>query len=128
MLTITNGRDELTVTHGAYLALYKSQGFYPAAPKKEGLGVAAPEPSQQGAQADKVHDIGVAEVNTDSETENEPGDDLWKEVPEDSTAYEETPLSQMNRSQLMAYADTLGVEYTGEETKAELRTLIRAYR
>lgn len=134
MLTITNGRDIIMVTRGAYAALYKHQGY--AVVSGEGGSTPPPNPggeaesSQAKITPNGSEDEGVTlpteDAETASSTEN-PGEYVAEdEEEEEEVDLSEIPLAEMTRSQLLEYADQLGVEHTGEETKRKLRELIRA--
>lgn len=119
MLVITNGVDTLTVTKGAFNALYKYQGFIVAEE-----GAEAPSPSgETDTVASTQADDTVQAEEPDEEYSDEEGDttDGTDEEPDLS----EIPLIEMNKEQLIRYADQVGVEYTGAETKKELRAAIR---
>lgn len=137
MLTITNGHDTLMVTKGAYAALYKHQGYTVVS----GAGYNTPAPNTDSEASDSVAEIAAEddedsavvvpdeednrdscpEETTDSYTEDDEGGEEGGDGPELS----EIPLIEMTKSQLCKYADQLGVEYTGEETKKQLRGLIK---
>lgn len=137
MLTITNGRDTLMVTKGAYAALYKHQGYAVVS----GAGYNTPTPNTDSEPSDSVAEIAVedeedsAVVVPDEEDKRdscpeEPTDSYTEDGEDgeeggDDPELSEIPLIEMTKSQLCKYADQLGVEYTGEETKKQLRGLIR---
>lgn len=134
MLTITNGRDIIMVTRGAYAALYKHQGY--TVVSGEGGSTPPPNPgdeaesSQAKITPNGSEDEGVTlptgKSKVDSSSTN-PGEYAAEdEEEEEEVDLSEIPLAEMTRSQLLEYADQLGVEYTGEETKRKLRELIRA--
>lgn len=135
MLMITNGRDVIMVTRGAYAALYKHQGY--TVVSGEGGSTPSPNPGDEAesSQARNTHNgsedesvtLPTGEPEVDSSTEN-PGEyDAEDDEEEEEVDLSEIPLAEMTRSQLLAYADQLGVEYTGEETKRKLRELIKMF-
>ena len=88
------------------------------------------ESSQAKITPNGSEDEGVTLPTEDAETDSSstsPGEYAAEdEEEEEEVDLSEIPLAEMTRSQLLAYADQLGVEYTGEETKRKLRELIRA--
>lgn len=134
MLTITNGRDIIMVTRGAYATLYKHQGY--TVVSGEGDSTPPPNPGDEAASSQAKstpngsEEEGVTlpteDAEADSSPEN-PGEYADEdEEEEEEVDLSEIPLAEMTRSQLLEYADQLGVEYTGKETKRKLRELIRA--
>lgn len=133
MLTITNGRDTLIVTKGAYSALYKHQGYSVL----EGDAGSTPSPNTQpdanSPQPEIVSNDDYVEGDnypdegdkTDFTPENSGDSDTESGEDEGVTDLSEIPLIEMSKEQLYEYADQLGIEYTGEETKKQLRALIR---
>lgn len=134
MLTITNGRETLQVTKGAYAALYKHQGYIVVnrgrkrnfSPNYEGESNSPQAKMVPNGEESSNETIptGSSSINPSLE---DPGEyNTEEEEDEEETPLSEIPLTDMTKSQLMEYADQLGIEYTGEETKKQLRTLIRA--
>ena len=117
MLKITNGQHNLTVSLGAYRNYYQGIGYRPVETLEE------PENLEQG----NTHTSEGTLPPDHSDTE-----DPENEVTEDFDDGEETPLSEiplseMTLSQLLTYAEELGLEYEGIPTQKNLRKLIRAH-
>lgn len=119
MIKITNGRQALKVSAGAYESYFKHLGYRP---------VNAIEPHENSEQ-ENVHgdpETPVSEDSTESsEYESTNGDPEVEEEPEYEEDLSEIPLGEMKLSQLIAYAEQLGLEHDGTPNKKELRALIR---
>ena len=140
MLAITNGRDIFLVSKGAYRSLYKDQGFrimgeVSSSPRThtdpkswgEGFGDSNPDECGFDSEAYLNGKYTPDECNDPEENSPEDGDE------DQSSDKENNPdptdngvsLSDMSKSQLVSYAEELGIKLTGEETKRELRASIR---
>ena len=131
MLVITNGSLELTVTKGAYNSLYKHQGF-----EIKGAGVHTPPPeieerktSQAEIAVEGPEDEAVLDTSElpteETEAENSTKSDAYEDEEGEERELSEIPLAEMTKSQLIAYAEELGIELDGDETKRALRVAIR---
>lgn len=145
MLTITNGVNTLKVTKGAYKALYEHQGYTVV---HEG-GAKTPPPGtsedseRKSSQAETVADGSEDECVFDpdaylngkispescgkSATNPDEDADTTEEEEEDEEELDlsEIPLAEMTKVQLKQYAEELGIDLDGTETKRELRVAIR---
>lgn len=103
MIRIKRGNTELTVTRGAYKAMYAHAGFTPIA-----------EEADQG-QVDQEQEPPQSEEATE---EPEDEEDSYDEDPS------EKPLSEMTFSDLRNYAKRLGIRVDGVRTRRELKQAI----
>ena len=120
MIKITNGRQALRVSQGAYEGYFKHLGYRP-------VDAIEPHenPEQENAHGDP--ETPVSEDSTESSgVEEAPGDPEGEEPDEEyEEDLSEIPLGEMKLSQLIAYAEQLGLEHDGTPNKKELRALIR---
>lgn len=121
MIKIKKGDSVLTVTPGAYRNFFKRLGYEPvdAHTGDEISGVGTTHP-----HGDSQHLEDSAQTESDeyaSEEEYSEDEDEADEEPDLS----EIPLGEMKLSQLIAYAEQLGLEHDGTPNKKELRKLIR---
>lgn len=146
MLTITNGVNTLKVTKGAYKALYEHQGYTVVSkggvktpPPDTGRGVnnesSQPEIASDGSDDECVFDPDAylngkispescGKSDTDL-TDDEDSAEEDEEEEDEEVDLSEIPLAEMTKAQLKQYAEELGVELSGDETKRELRVAIR---
>lgn len=118
MIKITNGRQALRVSMGAYESYFKHLGYRP---------VDAIEPHENPEQ-ENVHgdpETPASEDSDESSEVEETSGDPEDEEPEYEEDLSEIPLGEMKLSQLIAYAEQLGLEHDGTPSKKELRALIR---
>ena len=117
MIKICKGEHTLEVTNGAFRNFYQRLGYKPV----------------RGSRS--VENPG--EVNTHPEGENPLSEDLSRleadeeptgeEYPEDEVPLAEIPLSEMTHSQLLEYAEQLGLEFDAGISRKDLRKLIRQH-
>lgn len=115
MITITNGRDTLTVTQGAYKDIFKAQGFIPVSAEAPKMPPSEPDESPRSLPEVTEEDITESkfeQVNDDSESDEE--------------NLSEIPLSEMTPDQLKAYATQLGVDIRGIKSKKAVIDRIRS--
>lgn len=143
MLVISNGSSTFSVTKGAYESLYKYQGYTivgrgAAAPSPDASKTSDNTPNQAETDGDVSGDGAVVAPDGSGSTDSsprkpgkngtpgddDPGDDTEDED-EEEEELSEIPIAEMTKSQLLAYAEELGIEVSGEETKRELRVAIR---
>lgn len=98
----------LTVTRGAYKSLYKKLGFDLCDEDLEETINSAPDEEEEDPDA--------FNHNEGNETEDD--------EEEDSDEEEEKPLSEMNKAELLNYADHLGLDVADNMNKGQLRALI----
>lgn len=127
MVNITNGSNTLSVTYGAYESFFKHLGYEPVGdartPENSGQvnTQANPDSHESGdAGASSVGDTEAPE--TDSETS-----DPEPEVEDEEINLSEIPLGEMTLSQLIAYAEQLGLDPDVNASKKDLRKLIREH-
>lgn len=137
MLVISNGTSTLKVTKGAYRTIYMHQGYRIVS----SAGASAPAPDgdslMRGTAQDDRNDTGVGNPPTGEESVSSSSSGAENQISNDEDIsdeeydadeaddLEETPISDMTVSQLRKYAEKIGVELDGTETKRELRQLIR---
>ena len=119
MIKITNGRHTLMVSSGAYRNYFKHMGYKPVEETQ-----AHENPEQENAHHHEENP-GSEDSTVPPEGEEAPADD--EEEYEDEEDLSEIPLSEMKLSQMIAYAEQLGLEHDGSPTKKELRALIREH-
>lgn len=126
MVKIKKGDTVLTVTNGAYKNYYKHLGYEPVDDAQSGENLTGVVSTPHGDS----HDCGDPAMTKIDETAEAPetaendgeGGVIEEEAEEDLS---EIPLSEMKLSQLIAYAEQLGLEHDGTPNKKELRKLIR---
>lgn len=133
MLVISNGASTLRVTKGAYRAIYMHQGYHIVS----SAGASAPAPDgdslMRGIAQGSRNETGVGNPPTGEESASSSNSGAENQISNDEDIsdgeydadLEETPISDMTVSQLRKYAERIGVELDGTETKRELRQLIR---
>ena len=115
MITICKGEHTLTVTHGAFRNYYMRLGYKP---------FNTTENVDESGQVNTHGEDGEDQNHTSSHfEEDENGDGLEN----DEVSLEEIPLGEMSHSQLIAYAEELGLDFPVEASKKELRSLIRQH-
>ena len=133
MLVISNGTSTLRVTKGAYRTIYMHQGYRivssagASAPAPDGdslmRGIAQGSRNETGVGNPPTGEESTSSSNSGAENQISNDEDISDE--EYDADLEEIPISDMTVSQLRKYAERIGVELDGTETKRELRQLIR---
>lgn len=120
MIKITNGCQTMTVTQGAYRSYFKHLGYKPV----DAIELHE-NPEQENAHGDP--ETPTSEDSSESSGAEETPVDFEDEDPAEPEEEDlsEIPLGEMKLSQLIAYAEQLGLEYSDAPSKKELRTLIR---
>lgn len=119
MVTIERAGHVLTVTQGAFKALYKPMGYVIVGTEGEPEAspvhdeVTTPPADEDGSEDDQTSE--EDEVQDDGEDTDEDQDD------ED---LEEKPLSEMNFKELKTYAKRRGINVNGMSSKKEVREAI----
>ena len=126
MVTIRKGAHSLRVTQGAFLRLYKPMGYtvdgaegdlnVPPAPDGNGA-----TPGTDDSSEDELKDP-EDEGTTESEDEEETEDDS-----DDEDDLDEKPISEMSTRELRQYAENLGIDTDGLNTRSKLLRAIREY-
>ena len=119
MIKITNGRKVFMVSSGAYRNYFKHMGYKPVEDAQ------TPENPEQENAHPHEENPGSEDSTVPPEEEEVPVDN--EEEYEDEEDLSEIPLSEMKLSQLIAYAEQLGLDHDGTPTKRELRALIREH-
>ena len=119
MIKITNGSLTLKVADTAYNTIYKKCGFRPISAENvpDAGGVSLPTPN---GKTPPEQEFAEENVRISDTLEPEPENDE-----PDESDLSEIPLSEMDFSQLCAYAEQLGLDYDGIRSKRELRALIK---
>lgn len=123
MLTITNGVDTLQVTKGAYKVLYRHQGF-----RILGKELLSGHHTDKAAEMPYTGDEDGAVTYPDEENmvKSSPENHTNSEPEEDEEEdLSEIPLTEMTKTQLIKYAEQLGIDFDGTETRKDLRIAIR---
>ena len=120
MIKITKNGKTLEVTKGAFENTFKDQGWV-IANGNSNTGVEAEESStsqnMEPETADDLEELDDTEDETSSEEE-------WDEVLADEEA--EKPISEMSKSELVAKAESLGIDLSGQKyNTTQLRDMIR---
>jgi hypothetical protein len=109
MVEIKRGDHTLSVTMGAFRAVYKSMGYVLAGSEE---GHTAPSAPEVGTNTHSSETAPVDEPEADDDTEAEEEEEL-----------EEKPVSEMSFRELKEYAFDLGINPKGMSSK-ELRKAI----
>lgn len=119
MVTIERAGHVLTVTQGAFKALYKPMGYVIVG--AEGGPEASPVPD--GVTTHPADEDGSEDDQTSEEDEvQDDGEDTDED--QDDEDLEEKPLSEMNFKELKAYAKRRGINVNGMSSKKEVREAI----
>lgn len=123
MIKIKRGDIVLTVTAGAYKNYYRHLGYEPVGVAKsvENSDEVNSHPSEDSCPSEDPTQEGVGSTPDESTT----GEEDTEDEPDEEPALSEIPLGEMRLSQLIAYAEELGLEYDGTPSQKELRKLIR---
>lgn len=128
MITITNGVNTFTVSHGAYRSIYAAAGYHPVRAKGaksplEPLGNMIKTAGELGLEGTEgIPDQGIKMGSSQNSAQEDESLDDEDEEYEDLS---EIPLNEMGFGQLCEYADQLGLNREGIRSKRELRALIR---
>lgn len=131
MITITNGVNTFTVSHGAYRSIYAAAGYHPVRVKGaksplEPLGNMIKTAGELGLEGTEGIPDPEAEISSSQNSAQE--DDALDDEDEEYEDLSEIPLNEMGFGQLCEYADQLGLDREGIRSKRELRALIREAR
>lgn len=109
-MTIYKDGRTLTVTRGAFYNYYSN------------LGYEALDGSRSGENLDRVNTY--SHEKTSAGTHSQAVEDVSKDR---AIELSEIPLSEMSMSQMLEYAEDLGIDFDASITKKELRRLIRQH-
>lgn len=128
MITITNGVNTFTVSHGAYRSIYAAAGYHPVRVKGaksplEPLGNMIKTAGELGLEGTEGIPDPEAEISSSQNSAQE--DEALDDEDEEYEDLSEIPLNEMGFGQLCEYADQLGLDREGVRSKRELRALIR---
>jgi hypothetical protein len=119
MVTIVKGKTSKVVSFPAYLNFFKDAGWFVKG--EDELPLPVSEDEQVAVEVET--DIAVDEVDADDNVDDEVADEEWDEVIAEEEV--EKPLSEMNREELVAKAQSLGVDVDKKNNK-QLREAIKA--
>ena len=118
-MRITRGNQGFEVTKGAFKSFFEPYGFTP-----EMASDAFSEAEGENTPSDEEKPLSQ-ENNPKDSPESEGLEDPETENSEDTEEEPEKPLSEMSFSELLEYADNLGMDTEGVRSEKELRKLIR---
>lgn len=119
MVTIVKGKTSKVVSFPAYLNFFKDAGWFVKG--EDELPLPVSEDEQVAVEVET--DIAVDEVDADDNVDDEVADEEWDEVIAEEEV--EKPLSEMNREELVAKAESLGIDVDKKNNK-QLREAIKA--
>lgn len=119
MVTIVKGKTSKVVSFPAYLNFFKDAGWFVKG--EDELPLPVSEDEQVAVEVET--DIAVDEVDADDNVDDEVADEEWDEVIAEEEV--EKPLSEMNREELVAKAQSLGIDVDKKNNK-QLREAIKA--
>lgn len=119
MVTIVKGKTSKVVSFPAYLNFFKDAGWFVRG--EDELPLPVSEDEQVAVEVET--DIAVDEVDADDNVDDEVADEEWDEVIAEEEV--EKPLSEMNREELVAKAQSLGIDVDKKNNK-QLREAIKA--
>ena len=117
MVKITNGEKTLTVTQGAYNSVYAPNGWQKIEPAAEPTEMSSNTQTDSGVKLSEPEDKNTTEDNFVQENDD-------SEI--NSEELSKIPLTDMNSSQLKAYANKLGVDIKGVKSRKVVIERIRA--
>lgn len=117
MVKIEKAGHTLTVTRGAFNALYRPLGYVIVG--TEGEPEASPVPNE--VTTPPADDTGYEDDQSSVEDEDTDADEEQDDEEED---LDEKPLSEMNFKELKAYAKRRGINTNGMSSKKEVREAI----
>lgn len=125
MVKITKNGKTLEVTKGVFKNTFKDQGWVIANGDSDKNRVEGEEPSipvnTEPETQDEIPDENVEEEENDSSDED--WDDIEDEFEDDEA---EKPLSDMSKKELVAKAESLGIDLSGQKyTTNQIRDMIR---
>lgn len=112
MIRIRKNGKIMTVARSAYNEVYKPNGWAIV----------------DGVEEENVEkNIEEENVESENESEDELTDDDWADIEEEANDLEgvSKPLSEMNRNELEAEAEKLGIDISAAKSNKQLRELIR---
>ena len=123
MVTIRKGNHSLRVTQGAFLRLFKPMGYTIAGAEGDTNVPPAPDGGVN------THDDGSSnpDDSDDLEDENEEESEDEDDELDDEDDLDEKPLSEMTKRELKVYAENLGINTDGLNSKEKLLRAIREY-
>ena len=117
MITICKGEHTLEVTSGAFRNFYQRLGYKPVRGSRS-----VENPGEVNTHPDEEK-----RLSGELEAPSEDGEDSGEVYPDDEVPLEEIPLSEMTHSQLLEYAEQLGLEFEADTSAKALRKMIRQH-
>lgn len=119
MVRITNGKETMEVSKGAFKALFERYGWRLEDQNIDDLSV---DNSSNDTLSENVEKDGENEnLTPQGDEEDEEEDDEYEDEPEDEV---EIPFSEMTVRQLQDYADEHDIDVSEANNKKELRKII----
>lgn len=119
MVRISNGRQTVEVTKGAFENVYKNLGFYE-------VGVTTAEPVHQHQQTPPTPPTQETETSNEDQDGGEENNEGEGE-PLDIEALLEKPLSQWTPEELKEFVSVKGIDTTGATKVSQVRKIVKAY-
>lgn len=117
MIIICKGEHTLEVTNGAFRNFYQRLGYKPVRGSRS-----VENPGEVNTHPDDENPL-----SGELEGSSEDGEDSGEVYPDDEVPLEEIPLSEMTHSQLLEYAEQLGLEFEADTSAKALRKMIRQH-
>lgn len=121
MINITNGKQTIQVTKGAYKALFQPKGWIEV---NGNLTSLTDEENGNEEIVSEEEKIAKNENSTANMTEESYEDDYEEEVEDDEI---EIPFSEMSVRQLRTYAKEHNIDVSPAQNKRELREIVEAF-
>lgn len=119
MVDITNGRDSLTVTKGAFEGIYKHQG-YTLVHNYAGSTTIEPDVTKEEVAQSFVKDVAAVEEQLpEAEESTEKAIEMAELL--------ETPIGQWSKEQLKEFAEANNISIDGASTVREVRNIIKDF-
>lgn len=119
MVDITNGKNSLTVTRGAFEGIYKHQG-YTLVHNYAGSTTIKPDVTKEEVAQSFVEDVtAVQEQLPEAEESTEKVIEMAELL--------ETPIGQWSKEQLKEFAEANNISIDGASTVREVRNIIKNF-
>lgn len=119
MVDITNGKNSLTVTRGAFEGIYKHQG-YTLVHNYAGSTTIKPDVTKEEVAQSFVEDVAAVEEQLPEAEES-------TEKVIEMAELLETPIGQWSKEQLKEFAEANNISIDGASTVREVRNIIKNF-
>ena len=119
MVDITNGKNSLTVTKGAFEGIYKHQG-YTLVHNYAGSATIKPDVTKEEVAQSFVEDVAAVEEQLPEVEES-------TEKVIEMAELLETPIGQWSKEQLKEFAEANNISIDGASTVREVRNIIKNF-